>query len=364
MNDGSGIEPEYEEIWLRNILNTYGEGDHRHSQPFITCVSTAVKKQAGCSLTGRFVMNSFIGKYYNATGVGNYYGQYVCNKKDICGEEKGSSADDIPCYDRKGNEACAAPNVGWHPSPHRHRVMAETFAVSFLNAVIEAIDGILRTSGNIQAVPSYGLACLLEDYLSDIEGENKGELSQSPSAAFERPLVEPQTACGATCKNAMWCAISFWPAPKHNQLHRFFVGNDGFYNNDTIDTPVDPLIMRNGGRAPVDHKAQWTVDRKRVGAYLEIKVTVPTRYNMILYPQGIVEKIAIAQYYSAFEFRVDGKKRSCTNTTYDHHAKPEFCMLNCKKPGKYTLKMTLVSDENPYVDDTYTMYAIDEIAGI
>ena len=40
------------------------------------------------------------------------------------------------------------------------------------------------------------------------------------------------------------------------------------------------------------------------------------------------------------------------------------CLLDCDEAGKYTLRMTLVSDENEFVDDSHSVYSIDEIAGI
>eukprot|EP00483_Globobulimina_turgida_P008806 UN08824 len=140
MNDGTRIDPSYEEIWLRNILLTFNKS---HSQPFISCVSTGDKPQAGCRTDGgRYVFNSFLGHYANATGVSNYYGQYVCNAKEVCNDTQLLDADgnNIGCVDRAGNEACTAGHVSWHPSPHRHRVMAETFAVTFMRSVVNTID--------------------------------------------------------------------------------------------------------------------------------------------------------------------------------------------------------------------------------
>ena len=376
MNDGSHVPPEIEEIWLRNALLTYGV-DNEHSQPFITCVSTSDREQGGCRLTGRYVMNSFIKHYYNSTGVANYFGQAVCNKGQICTPEEDENGKPTTkyCFEDDAYAACRAPAVSWHPSPHRHRVMAEAFAVNFLNSAIQAID---RLGDKINGItsksngkPNYELACLMEDYLGEIWDE-AGIVStvDKNHAAFRRPVVEPQTQCGndGLCENAMWCAISFWPSPKHNQLHRYFVDNDGFKNDDTIDLPVDPLIMRKGGRAPIDHKAQWLVDATAVGSYLEIRVKVPKQYIMIIYPQG-TSKIATKNYLGAFEMTVDGIKKECVDPAIypngvGNRGDKSFCLLDVEKPGKYSLKLTLITDSNPLLQQPQKTYAIDEIAGI
>ena len=374
MNDGSRIPPEFEEIWVRNILNTYGV-ENEHSQPFMTCISTADTDQAGCKLTGRYVMNSFIANYYNATGVGNFYGQHVCRVDAICEPHEDPETGHNTtkgCFKDDAFEACRAPHVSWHPSPHRHRVMAETFAVNFMLATINAIDRLYDKINNILSkskhTPNYELACLLEDYLGEIHDEY-GVIStvDNNHAVFQRPLNEPKTKCKEKdiCHDKMWCAISFWPTPKHNQLHRYFVDNDGFYNNDTIDLPVHPLIMRNGGRESIDHKAQWDVDRHRVGSYLEIKVKVPKRYIMIVYPQG-TSKVHTAIFLDAFEITVDGEIKKCDNVPYGGGEwEAQFCLLDVEKPGKYSLKLTLVNDTNDLVDrNKYKFYSIDEIVGV
>eukprot|EP01083_Nonionella_stella_P097232 273279_1 len=356
MNDGSHIVPLYEEIWLRNILSTYNV---THSQPFITCISTGEGTQAGCTVSGRFVFNSFMRYYYRNTGVANYFGQHVCQSSSICAadgeDELDENGEAIPCWDRAVNEACRASHISWHPSPHRHRVMAETFAVNFMRSAINAIDRLYDSMQNIETLSSYELACLLE------QNQNQNDTqSDANHAVFERPITEVHTDCGELCRNAMWCAISFWPTPKHNQLHRYFVDNNGWFNNDTIDLPVDPLIMRNGGRAPIDHKAQWSVDKAKMGASLEMMVKVPLRYIMIVYPQG-TSRTKIKTYFEAFDLIVDGQTKECEAAPYDKEI-TSFCLLDCGKPGKYKLNIKLVRTNDAL--NTLKQYSIDEIAGI
>ena len=125
--------------------------------------------------------------------------------------------------------------------------------------------------------------------------------------------------------------------------------------------------MRNGGRAPIDHKAQWIIDRRKIGGYLEMKVKVPKKYIMIVYPQG-TSRNAVARYLDVFEITVDGEKKECIDPSFypygtDKKGDNKFCLLDVGKPGKYSLKLTLVKDKNPFLKDIYS-YAIDEIAGI
>ena len=225
MNDGSKIPPEFEEIWVRNVLGTYGV-DNEHSQPFITCISTNDKPQGGCKLNGRYVMNSFMRNYYNATGVANYYGQHVCDRSAICqpvmDEETGRSTTQN-CFDDDAYAACRAPGVSWHPSPHRHRVMAETFAVNFLNATIKAIDTLgdqISSKLNKDGKVNYEVACLLEDYLGEIWDE-MGIIStvDKKHAVFQRPIIHRRRDVVMMGYVMMQCGVRYHFGPHRNIIN-------------------------------------------------------------------------------------------------------------------------------------------------
>lgn len=363
MNDNSGVNPAHLEVWLRNILDS---PDELYTNPFLTCVDIGGGLSSVCAKQGRFFFNSFISNYANNTGIFNFHSKHACNGYEDA-------------------EICKAASIRWHPSPKMHRVMAETYAMTLLKYILDTLGkfekSIRKMIAQTDNQPNYALACLLS------------------FQTLQRPLHKP-VKCGDICDNPMWCTTSFWPTPEHSKLHRFLdmTETHGFNVEDLVDKPVNPLIMRHGGQAPIDHKAQLVATT--VGASMSVNVKVPNRFIAIVYPMGMTSQFR--ESLSRADLFVDGVKEECLNwvskmlelkmenpgswkTTVDYGkidipveienffeltAKGPFtsvCILEASK-GKHHLRIEwkekINQDVDPAGSNTPTNFAIDMIAGL
>ncbi len=118
MNDG-GTPPRVYEGWLRNAIDR----PHRYVSTMISGMNTDGNGMNVITVPGKRFFRPFIYRYFDANQVRAFQ-----IKPKPCAKEYGP------------DPACAYASISWHPSPHRHRVIAEQIAWNIMKYALNILD--------------------------------------------------------------------------------------------------------------------------------------------------------------------------------------------------------------------------------
>ena len=151
--------------------------------------------------------------------------------------------------------------------------------------------------------------------------------------------------------------------PEYKRMSRYVIDNHGWSSKDEADKPVNPLIFRKGGLAPIDHKVEF--ESFELNSYFKINIKVPS-YGILL--MTTITQDSLKDWQSQFIFYLDNSTNiniNCEMSVFDKLKQFQFddsaCFIQCN-PGKHILTIEYVNKDT--FDKKYPRASIDMIVGI